>query len=579
MTYDQLLHVAKTKLPSPQPPGSARGFMKTDSGARMGKSVGESLVEISSICKKGRIEKLSRLYETLSLVNRAIAHNVSQKELFSTACQACVKHGGFKLVGIALVEPETGLIRVSEVWGDGADQIAGQTIDSNIINQRAPMAMALRSKRPYLCKNLAKDALIQPWVVQAAHFGLNASISLPISYDEVSVGVLLAYSENASLFNKPNQQLLMEIADALSFGVYRFAKLKTLHEIGAALQLRDQQLLRAEEAAKLGHWEFDLGTRDRMWSAQMYSLFEIDPALGAANVEPLVRHRYTAHSARLTRQGMRQAIRTGQRVNLEQELHFGDNRVAYHTMLIIPVCDGSGRTISLHGTVQDITERKQNEIRQYKLANRLAQVANEYEDLYQNAPCGYHSLDKNGVIQRINDTELNWLGYSRAEVVGKKKFSDLLSPTGFSRFQTDFSHLMETGLSKDYEQQLVRKDGSILPVLIKATVIRDAAGNFQMTRSTTYNISDRKKAENERDDYARRLALLSRRLVKIQEEERKRLSASLHDRTSPNLAAIGINLALINTSVKNIPPKLADRLSDIQALLEDTTQVPFDFEE
>lgn len=41
----------------------------------------------------------------------------------------------------------------------------------------------------------------------------------------------------------------------------------------------------------------------------------------------------------------------------------------------------------------------------------------EADDLYNNAPCGYHSLDENGVLVRINDTELRWLGRTREEVL------------------------------------------------------------------------------------------------------------------------------------------------------------------
>ena len=43
------------------------------------------------------------------------------------------------------------------------------------------------------------------------------------------------------------------------------------------------------------------------------------------------------------------------------------------------------------------------------------------EDLYNRAPCGYHSLDGDGVFVAINDTALNWLGYARDEVVKRMK--------------------------------------------------------------------------------------------------------------------------------------------------------------
>jgi hypothetical protein len=50
---------------------------------------------------------------------------------------------------------------------------------------------------------------------------------------------------------------------------------------------------------------------------------------------------------------------------------------------------------------------------------KLKKYAEEVTDLYENAPCGYHSLAKDGTIIRINNTELTWLSYSREEVVGR----------------------------------------------------------------------------------------------------------------------------------------------------------------
>jgi len=47
---------------------------------------------------------------------------------------------------------------------------------------------------------------------------------------------------------------------------------------------------------------------------------------------------------------------------------------------------------------------------------------NDPAHLYDNAPCGYHSFDAGGVVIRMNDTELGWLGYSRADKVSKVRF-------------------------------------------------------------------------------------------------------------------------------------------------------------
>ena len=65
---------------------------------------------------------------------------------------------------------------------------------------------------------------------------------------------------------------------------------------------------------------------------------------------------------------------------------------------------------------------------------------------------------------------------------------------------------------------------------------------------------------------------LSRHLLELQEDTRRRLAGELHDRTSPNLAAIGINLDVMSaTLLKEGSVELAARLEDTRALIEDTT--------
>lgn len=77
---------------------------------------------------------------------------------------------------------------------------------------------------------------------------------------------------------------------------------------------------------------------------------------------------------------------------------------------------------------------------------------------------------------------------------------------------------------------------------------------------------------DERKQSEKRMDELSRHLVVVQESARRRLSGELHDRTSPNLAAIGVNLDIITASLLEAQaPALSERIEDIRALIEDTT--------
>jgi two-component system, cell cycle sensor histidine kinase and response regulator CckA len=123
---------------------------------------------------------------------------------------------------------------------------------------------------------------------------------------------------------------------------------------------------------------------------------------------------------------------------------------------------------------------------------------NELQQLYDHAPCGYHSLDENGLFIQINQTELIMLGYSRDEIVGCKKFPDLLTPESQKTFLVSFPQFKQQGWIRDLGFEMVRKDGTILPVSISATAIRDAAGNYIASRSVVIDISERVQFKQER---------------------------------------------------------------------------------
>lgn len=116
-------------------------------------------------------------------------------------------------------------------------------------------------------------------------------------------------------------------------------------------------------------------------------------------------------------------------------------------------------------------------------------------DLYENAPCGFHSVDASGTFVFVNNTELRWLGYQREEVIARMRLADVVAPDCRQLFAESWARLIETGVVRDLEINLVRKDGSVLPVLLSATAIVDGNGTFLLCRSILYDLTDRRRAE------------------------------------------------------------------------------------
>jgi PAS domain S-box-containing protein len=138
----------------------------------------------------------------------------------------------------------------------------------------------------------------------------------------------------------------------------------------------------------------------------------------------------------------------------------------------------------MSASLRDKQQALQNAVQRAEAASQaMAESAREYADLYNQAPCGYHSLDAEGIVRRINDTELRWLGYTREEVVDKKHLTELLTAESATDFRAAFTRFMRDGVLSDLEANLLCKDGSTLPVLVNATGQFNERGELTMSRS------------------------------------------------------------------------------------------------
>ncbi|MEG4106969.1 PAS domain S-box protein [Microcoleus sp. S13_C5] len=169
----------------------------------------------------------------------------------------------------------------------------------------------------------------------------------------------------------------------------------------------------------------------------------------------------------------------------------------------------------------ELREKKQAEIALQQLNTELEQRVRErtaeltevnhslqhyitqVEDLYNNAPCGYHSLDAAGTIIMINDTELKWLGYTRDEIVNQKKFVDLMTLESKNIFYQNFPLFKKEGWIENLEFEMLNKSGKPIWINLNATAIYDEAGNFMMSRSSVFDITERKRTEEAFRQYER----------------------------------------------------------------------------
>ena len=140
-------------------------------------------------------------------------------------------------------------------------------------------------------------------------------------------------------------------------------------------------------------------------------------------------------------------------------------------------------------------------------------VEEDLADLYENAPSGYLSTLLDGTIVKVNERLLGWLGYRRDELVGVRRFPDLLSGGSRVYHETHLAPLLHMqGQVAGIAVDLRGADGVRIPVLLTATVRPAADGRPALIRAVLFEAGDRRAYERE---------LLSAR--RSAERERERL--------------------------------------------------------
>jgi PAS domain S-box-containing protein len=220
--------------------------------------------------------------------------------------------------------------------------------------------------------------------------------------------------------------------------------------------------------------------------------------------------------------------------------------------------DAAGRPLRVIGTHTDITQQKRiateldrhrNKLKelvlertaQLQAANEALQQRSErIAELYDKAPCGYHSLDADGVFLEINDTELQMLGYTREELVGVRRIFDLLAPWCREQFEAQYPVFLRDGHVESLELDLLRKDGTSIPVVVNASAVHDAQGNIVTSRTTLFDNSERKLRDRQ---IARLNEELERRVDEAEAANRAKsmfLANMSHEIRTPMNAIIGL---------------------------------------
>lgn len=294
--------------------------------------------------------------------------------------------------------------------------------------------------------------------------------------------------------------------------------------------------------------------------AQIFGAANADSLIGKSDFD--ISPREMAESYRADD---REVLATLQKKTVEEEI-FDRGICKWFETYKAPVLDEHG---NLHGTVglaKDISERK---LAQHQEQAQLALLQSR-DDALAAISQGVVITDIRYRITYSNNGFQAITGYSMAEITGRT-CNFLHGPDTCRETVARINKALATGEPFHGEILNYCKNGAPFWNALSIVPVRNEAGQVTQFVGVQRNITTRKQIEDELADYAHRTKILSRRLVAAQEEMRRRFSAELHDRTSPNLAAIAINLRLLTDELApSLDTKSIVRFEDTCALIEDT---------
>jgi PAS domain S-box-containing protein len=221
--------------------------------------------------------------------------------------------------------------------------------------------------------------------------------------------------------------------------------------------------------------------------------------------------------------------------------------------------DERGHPVRMIGSMQDVTARREAE-------EALRQAEAKYRTLFENALIGIFQTTPDGRVLAANRTMARILGYDSSE--------DLLANlrdvrTGLYADPAVRPRLLERleaeGALEDLEIQVRRKDGEIVWVSANIRADRDPDGRLVRIEGVYQDITERRRAEEA-------LRQVSARLLRSQDQERRRIARELHDGTAQMLAALGMNLEALRKGAGQVTGAGRARLAGSRRLLEQCVQ-------
>jgi len=195
----------------------------------------------------------------------------------------------------------------------------------------------------------------------------------------------------------------------------------------------------------------------------------------------------------------------------------------------------------------------------------------KYSNLYDLAPVGYFSLDKNGLILEANLTGADLLGEHREALIHRQFPLFVADRRDLNIFSAHLRDVFERRGLQTCEIKLKRKYGPVLYVRVQSIAVEDIEENTAYSQTAIIDITGRKAIEEALSNSRRQSRELYLNLLDIREEERTSIARELHDELGQTLTALKMDASWFSTRVAG-KGKLSERAESMSELVDTMIQ-------